>query len=122
MHSEIFASVSDASGAGLALALAHDALSVAAKVDDPLAEAEDRRQVLWVQDKRAVQRSGRPYVHGLPQAFRERLMHVEADSCEDALFALEEGLKCRDLACVIGDPEPLSSFSFAARSSRRECR
>ena len=103
LHSEIFTSASDASGAGLALALARDALNVANEAEDPLAEAEDRRQVLWVQDRRAVQRSGRPYVHGLPEAFRERLIHVEAESCEDALFALEEGLRCRDLACVIGE-------------------
>lgn len=103
LHSEIFASARDASGAGLALALARDALRSVAKADDPLAEAEDRRQVLWVQDKRAVQRGGRPYLHGLPAEMRGRLIHVETATPEDALFALEEGLKCRDLACVIGE-------------------
>lgn len=103
LHSEIFASTGDASGAGLALALAQDALRMAGAGADPLAEAEDRRQVLWVQDKRAVQRSGRPYRHGLPSELRDRLIHVEASTPEDALFALEEGLRCRDLACVIGE-------------------
>ncbi len=107
LHSEIFAGERDASGAGVALALARDALRVAGRVagegHDPLAEAEDRRQVLWVQDKRAVQRSGRPYLHGLPDELRHRLIHVEAATPEDALFALEEGLRCRDLACVIGE-------------------
>ena len=103
LHSEIFASARDASGAGLALALARDALAQAARVHDPLAEAEDRRQVLWVQDKRAVQLSGRPYLHGLPEELQGRLIHVEAAKPEDALFALEEGLKCRELACVIGE-------------------
>ena len=103
LHSEIFASASDASGAGLALALARDALSAQAEVDNPLAEPEDLRQVLWVQDARAVQRSGRPYSQGLPPDLRDRLIHVEAKTPEDALFALEEGLKCRDLACVIGE-------------------
>ena len=102
-HSEIFASASDASGAGLALALARDALRMRAQTDDPLAEAQDRRQVLWVQDKRAVQLTGRPYLHGLPHDLAERLIHVEAAKPEDALFALEEGLKCRELACVIGE-------------------
>lgn len=104
-HSEIFASACDASGAGLALALARDALNAEAPAEsaDPLAEAEDRRQVLWVQDARAVQRGGRPYRHGLPADLRDRLIHVEAKTPEDALFALEEGLKCRDLACVIGE-------------------
>lgn len=105
LHSEIFASARDGSGAGLALALARDALSVAdeATQDAPLAEAEDRRQLLWVQDKRAVQMNGRPYLHGLPEEWRERVICVEAGKAEDALFALEEGLKCRELACVIGE-------------------
>lgn len=103
LHSEIFARGSDASGAGLALALARDALEQTAREDDPLAEPEDRRQVLWVQDKRAVQLSGRPYAHGLPREWQDRLIHVEASKPEDALFALEEGLRCRDLACVIGE-------------------
>ena len=103
LHSEIFASASDASGAGLALALARDALAAAGKGDDPLAEVGDRRQVLWVQDARAIALGGRPYVHGLPPDLRERVIHVEAARPEDALFALEEGLKCRDLACVIGE-------------------
>jgi protein ImuA len=103
LHSEVFAQASDASGAGLALALARDALRVAAEAAGPLAEAEDRRQVLWVQDARAIRLTGRPYCHGLPPELAERLIHVEAARPEDALFALEEGLKCRDLACVIGE-------------------
>jgi len=107
LHSEIFAGAGDASGAGLALALARDALSVATPVEgareDTLAEADDLRQVLWVQDKRAVQMNGRPYLHGLPEEWRERVICVEAATPEDALFALEEGLKCRDLMCVIGE-------------------
>ena len=103
LHSEIFANASDGSGAGLALALARDALMVAGKNVDPAAEAMDRRQVLWVQDKRAIGLSGRPYAQGLPRDLRDRLIHVEAASARDALFALEEGLRCRDLACVIGE-------------------
>ncbi|MEO0461670.1 MAG: recA-like protein [Pseudomonadota bacterium] len=102
-HSEIFAGTADASGAGLALALARDALRVAASEDDALAEPLDRRQVLWVQEARAIKRGGRPYLHGLPKEWRDRLIHVEAKTPEDALFALEEGLRCRDLACVIGE-------------------
>lgn len=111
LHSEVFAKTSDGSGAGVALALACDALRLpcetadlrANPLADPLADAYDRRQVLWVQDKHAVRRGGRPYAQGLPADLRERVVHVEAATPEDALFALEEGLRCRDLACVIGE-------------------
>lgn len=96
-HSEIFASGCEGGGAGLALALACDALR------SSLAEDEDRRAVLWVQDRAAVRLTGRPYRPGLPAELRHRLIHVVAEKAEDALFALEEGLRCRELAFVIGE-------------------
>lgn len=96
-HSEIFASGCEGGGAGLALALACDALR------SSLAENEDRRAVLWVQDRAAVRLTGRPYRPGLPAELRGRLIHVVAEKAEDALFALEEGLRCRELAFVIGE-------------------
>jgi len=112
-HSEIFAPADEASGAGLALALARDALAAAG-------EGEDARQVLWVQDRAAIRRGGRPYLAGLPADIGHRLIHVAAATPEDALFALEEGLKCRDLACVIGEiagnPKALS-FTASRRLS-----
>lgn len=91
-HSEVFASTHEASGAGLALALALDG-----------AQAGEERPWLWVQDAAALRRTGRPYRPGLPPALRHRLIHVVARTPEDALFALEEGLRCRDLAFVIGE-------------------
>jgi protein ImuA len=91
-HREIFASAHEASGAGLALALALDEVR----------PGEDRPW-LWVQDKTALRRTGRPYRPGLPPALRHRLIHVAAQTPEDALFALEEGLRCRDLAFVLGE-------------------
>jgi len=96
-HSEVFASAHEASGAAAALAFAADALRSAA------AEADDQRSLLWVQDRAALKLGGRPYRPGLPETFRHRLIHVVCESCEDALFALEEGLRCRDLAAVIGE-------------------
>ena len=92
-HSEIFASASEASGAAAALALQLD------QADPQHAE----RPWLWVQDKAARRLGGRPYRPGLPSPLRHRLIHVAADKPEDALFALEEGLRCRDLAFVVGE-------------------
>jgi protein ImuA len=92
-HSEVFASGDEASGAALALALALDGLG----------EERAGRSFLWVQDKAALRLNGRPYRPGLPPALRGRLIHVCAAKPEDALFALEEGIRCRDLLCVIGE-------------------
>ncbi|MEM6907537.1 MAG: recA-like protein [Pseudomonadota bacterium] len=108
LHSEVFASSMNASGAGVALELARDAIRVAFEQDtthaaNPLAEVDDRRQILWVQETRAIQRGGRLYRHGLPSDLRDRVIHVETGTPEDTLFALEEGLRCRDLLCVIGE-------------------
>ena len=89
-HTELFAPADEASGAALALAMAP-------------ADPADHRPWLWVQDKAAIRQSGRPYRPGLPPALRHRLIHVAAHRAEDALFALEEGLRCRDLAFVIGE-------------------
>ncbi|WP_295635530.1 hypothetical protein [Novosphingobium sp.] len=99
-HTEIFAAAGEASGAGLALAFA---LNRAGQSQASQAADEDQRPWLWVQDKAARRLGGRPYRAGLPQALRHRLVHVSAESPEDALFALEEGLRCRDLAFVVGE-------------------
>lgn len=100
-HTEVFASSDEAAGAGLVLALARDGLRHVRP--EEVREVQDRRCVLWVQDRAAARLSGRPYRPGLPQWLQGRLIHVAADKPEDALFALEEGLRCRDLACVIGE-------------------
>lgn len=91
LHSEIFAESRDGSGAGMALALALDGLP------------DDGRPFLWVQDAISLKLTGRPYRPGLPPTLRRRVIHVAAPKPEDALFALEEGLRCRELACVIGE-------------------
>lgn len=100
-HSEVFASGREGSGAGLALSLALDELCSKAIAEG--AETEDRRAILWVQDRAAARLTGRPYRPGLPQAVRHRLIHVLAEKPQDLLFALEEGLRCREIACVIGE-------------------
>lgn len=59
--------------------------------------------MLWVQTREAARLGGRPYRAGLPADLQARVIHVLADKAEDALFALEEGLRCRDLAFVLGE-------------------
>ena len=100
-HGEIFASGHEGAGAALALALALDRLR--ARAPDPVVDTPDGRAWLWVQDCAALRLTGRPYRPGLPEGLRHRLIHVAAKSPEDALFALEEGLRCRDLAFVLGE-------------------
>ena len=100
-HSELFACAREASGTAAALALALDDFR-----HDPRekqAETENRRAVLWVQTREAARLTGRPYRAGLPADLRHRVIHVLADKPEDALFALEEGVRCRDAAFVIGE-------------------
>src|SRR5690606_21821438 len=38
-----------------------------------------------------------------PESLRRRLIHVRTARPEDALFALEEGVRCRELAWIIGE-------------------
>lgn len=101
LHQEVFASAREASGAALSLAFALDRLRSADA--DPCADVLDQRPWLWVQDAASLRHTGRPYRPGLPPELRHRLIHVTAKTPEDALFALEEGLRCRDLAFVLGE-------------------
>lgn len=97
LHSEIFAPAAEASGAGAALAFARQVLEGADSA------SLEERSLLWVQDTRAIRLGGRPYRAGLPEGLRHRVVHVAAKTPEDALFAMEEGLRCRDLAAVVGE-------------------
>ncbi|GAA4710973.1 hypothetical protein GCM10023325_03060 [Sphingomonas lutea] len=65
-----------------------------------LAQVDESRPVLWVQDRMAILESGRIYPPGLP---RFPLLHVEARDARDALWAMEEGVRCAALSCVIGE-------------------
>lgn len=114
LHCEIFAADDEAGGAGLALAFAGlmlDRADLPGSAGQNGGGAGEAKSVLWIQDRQAVARNGRPYRPGLPLHLRHRLIHVLAQSAQDALFAIEEGLRCRDLVCVIGEiagnPRPL---------------
>lgn len=91
-HAELFGSAQDCAGASFALAL-----EISRVVPG------DERPWLWVQDRASLRQTGRPYRPGLPSVLRHRLIHVVTSTPEDALFALEEGLRCRDLAFVVGE-------------------
>ena len=56
-----------------------------------LAQVGPTKPLLWVQERMAILESGRIYPPGLPS---QNLIHVEARDARDALWAMEEGLRC----------------------------
>jgi protein ImuA len=105
---EVFGSSRDACAPALALHLAQ------------VGTLPDQPRWLWVQDHAAIRLTGRPFIHGLPPALRRGLVHVAAAKAQEALFAIEEGLRCTDFAFVIGelsgDPRALD-FTASRRLS-----
>jgi protein ImuA len=65
-----------------------------------LPQLEAEKPLLWVQDRMAILESGRVHPPGLPV---QDLIHVEARDARDALWAMEEGLRCAALSAVIGE-------------------
>lgn len=65
-----------------------------------LAQVDPAKPLLWVQDRMAILESGRIHPPGLPL---QNLVHVEARDAHDALWAMEEGVRCAALSCVIGE-------------------
>jgi len=65
-----------------------------------LAQVGTDKPLLWVQDRMAILESGRIHPPGLPS---QDLIHVEARDARDALWAMEEGVRCSCLSGVIGE-------------------
>jgi protein ImuA len=65
-----------------------------------LAQIDTGKPLLWVQDRMAIRESGRIHPPGLPT---QNLIHVEARDARDALWAMEEGVRCACLSAVIGE-------------------
>jgi protein ImuA len=65
-----------------------------------LAQLAADKPLLWVQDRMAILESGRIYPPGLPS---QNLIHVDARDARDALWAMEEGVRCSCLSAVIGE-------------------
>jgi protein ImuA len=64
------------------------------------AQVETGKPLLWVQERMAILESGRIHPPGLPT---QDLIHVEARDARDALWAMEEGLRCSCLSAVVGE-------------------
>jgi protein ImuA len=58
------------------------------------------KPLLWVQERMAILESGRVHPPGLPS---QKLIHVETRDARDALWAMEEGVRCAALSAVIGE-------------------
>jgi len=65
-----------------------------------LAQLDRSKPLLWVQERMAILESGRIHPPGLATS---NLIHVEARDARDALWAMEEGLRCAALSAVIGE-------------------
>src|SRR5437764_9978628 len=65
-----------------------------------LAQVDTQKPMLWVQESMASLESGRIHPPGLPTP---DLIHVEARDAKDALWAMEEGVRCSCLSAVIGE-------------------
>jgi protein ImuA len=65
-----------------------------------LAQVAAGKPLLWVQERMAILESGRIHPPGLSS---QNLIHVEARDARDALWAMEEGLRCSALSAVIGE-------------------
>jgi len=65
-----------------------------------LAHVDPSKPLLWVQDRMSILESGRIHPPGLPT---QDLIHVEARDARSALWAMEEGVRCFGLSCVIGE-------------------
>jgi protein ImuA len=65
-----------------------------------LAQVAADKPLLWVQERMAILESGRVHPPGLPA---QDFIHVEARDARDALWAMEEGVRCSCLSAVIGE-------------------
>src|SRR3954466_6612701 len=59
-----------------------------------LAQLSSEKPLLWVQDRMAILESGRVHPPGLRS---QKLIHVETRDARDALWAMEEGVRCSGL-------------------------
>jgi protein ImuA len=106
------AAIDEVLGGGLALGVLHEVaaeveVEIAAATGFALALATRRAPgaVLWIAEDIGARESGRPYGPSLDQIglAPERLVAVAAARSRDVLWAMEEALRCRAIAAVIGE-------------------
>ena len=69
-----------------------------------LGHANREKPILWVQERMAILESGRIHPPGIgSNSLIPEIIHVETRDARDALWAMEEGLRCSALSCVIGE-------------------
>ncbi len=100
-------------GGGLALGALHEVLGLGAAAEEAaegagfvagiLARLEPQRPVLWCSRRDDLHAPGLMR-HGFAPG---RLILARAANDADLLYAVEEGLKCRDLAAVVGEVDAL---------------
>jgi protein ImuA len=86
---EVFAESRDGAGSGFVLA--------------QIGALARSGRLLWVQDRLSIRDHGRPYPHWRRGRARNGFIHVAARDAAQALWAMEEGLRCADLSAVIGE-------------------
>lgn len=76
--------------------------------------------ILWVQDRLSRKEAGRPSLAGI--GLQHPLIMVDLSRASDVLWAMEDGLRCRALAAVVGevwgDP-PALDFTATKRLAMR---
>lgn len=75
--------------------------------------------LLWVQDRLSRKETGSPY---LPGVRHKMIVQVDVSRPVDVLWAMEEGLRCKALSCVIGEiwgNPPVLNFTATKRLAMR---
>ena len=65
-----------------------------------LPQLDSGKPLLWIQDRMAILEAGRIHPAGIGP---RPLIHVTARDARDALWAMEEGLRCSGLSAVVGE-------------------
>jgi protein ImuA len=106
------AAIDGALGGGLARGALHEIaaageahLAAAAGFALAVSSRSARKSIVWIAEDMALAESGAPYGPGLESfgVVPEHLLTVAAARARDLLWAMEEALRCRAVAAVVGE-------------------